>query len=62
MTWYGLFAPAKTPSHVINVVAKDLRAAVADPQVREQILALDANAVDSLPAEFSAFVSNEERK
>jgi tripartite-type tricarboxylate transporter receptor subunit TctC len=61
-TWYGLFAPARTPAYVIDLVAKAVRAAVADPQVREQILALDATPVGSSPAEFAAFVAKEDRK
>lgn len=61
-TWYGLFAPARTPPHLIDQVSKAIGAAAADPHVRDQILALDANPVGSSPADFAAFVAKEDRK
>jgi tripartite-type tricarboxylate transporter receptor subunit TctC len=61
-TWYGVFAPAKTPAHLVEFVAKAVSVALTDPSVREQILALDANVVGSSPADFARFVASEERK
>jgi tripartite-type tricarboxylate transporter receptor subunit TctC len=55
-TWYGVFATGGSPAAVIERLGAELRNAVADPGVRDQ---LDKQGVDatgsSSPAEFRAF-------
>src|SRR5262249_8334826 len=36
--WYGLFAPAGTPKPIVDRIAKDVAAVVADPAFRERHL------------------------
>ena len=35
-TWYGFLAPARTPAPVMELLAKNIREAADDPEVRER--------------------------
>ena len=61
-TWYGVFAPAGTPAETVERLGAELRRAVADPKVREQIAAQGIEPVSNTPAEFRAFVNSELEK
>lgn len=61
-TWYGIFAPAGSPPEAIEKLGAEIRRAVADPKVREQIVAQGIEPVSSTPAEFRAFVNSELEK
>jgi tripartite-type tricarboxylate transporter receptor subunit TctC len=61
-TWYGVFAPAGSPNEAVERLGAELRRAVADPKVRELILAQGIEPVSSTPAEFRAFVNAELEK
>jgi tripartite-type tricarboxylate transporter receptor subunit TctC len=61
-TWYGVFAPAGTPPEAIERLGAELRRAVADPKVRDQIAAQGIEPLSSTPAEFRAFVNSELEK
>lgn len=61
-TWYGVFAPAGTPAEAVERLGAELRRAVADPKVREQIAAQGIEPVSNTPAEFRAFVNSELEK
>ena len=61
-TWYGVFAPAGSPSEAIERIGAELRRAVADPKVREQIIAQGIEPLSSTPAEFRTFVNAELEK
>jgi tripartite-type tricarboxylate transporter receptor subunit TctC len=58
-TWYGLLAPAKTPSAIIDTLHRNSIAVLADPIVRARILEQGAEVVASSPAEFRAFIKDE---
>ena len=61
-TWYGLFAPAGSPPEAVEKLGAELRRAVADPKVRELIIAQGIEPVSSTPAEFRTFVNAEIEK
>jgi tripartite-type tricarboxylate transporter receptor subunit TctC len=61
-TWYGVFATGGTPTGAIERISRDLRAALADTRVREQIAAQGAEASSSTPAELRALVATELEK
>ena len=61
-TWYGIFAPAGTPPEAIEKIGVEVRRAVADPKVRDLILAQGIEPLSSTPAEFRAFVGAEQEK
>jgi tripartite-type tricarboxylate transporter receptor subunit TctC len=51
-TWYGIFAPAGLPGPVLDRLAAELKKAIDDPKVREQISAQGVDPKSSTPAEF----------
>jgi len=57
--WFGIWAPAGTPTAVVERIAKDISQALAAPDVREQLAKLSAEAMVMTPAEFGRFVRSE---
>ena len=57
--WYGLLAPAKTPTAVLNRINRDMSAALKSPDVIEALTSRGIDATPSSPAEFSAFIRAE---
>ena len=60
--WYGLFAPAATPSPVITRLYQETQHAIAQSDVVERLLAVGSEPQAMTPAVFSAFVQSEIRK
>ncbi|OFZ89965.1 MAG: ABC transporter substrate-binding protein [Betaproteobacteria bacterium RBG_16_66_20] len=60
--WYGINAPAKTPEAVIQRLAMVAAKAAKSPKVLERFSADDAEAVGSTPAEYAAFIKNEQAR
>lgn len=58
-TWYGVFVTGGSPEAGIERLGAELRKAVADEKVREQIAQQGADAVSSTPSEFRTFVNAE---
>lgn len=54
MGFFGLIAPAKTPSQVIEHLNAALLRALAQPEVRARLAAQQANIVGNSPAQFAA--------
>jgi tripartite-type tricarboxylate transporter receptor subunit TctC len=61
-TMTGLLAPAKTPAVVVDALNKALNAALGDPELQERLHQLGGVAHQSTPAQFQAFLANEEAK
>jgi tripartite-type tricarboxylate transporter receptor subunit TctC len=61
-TWFGIFAPAKTPQPIIDKLYTELTRALALPDVREAMLKLGAEPVGNTPAEFAAYIKSEAGK
>jgi tripartite-type tricarboxylate transporter receptor subunit TctC len=60
--WYGVMAPARTPRPVIDRIAAEVTAILADPALREKLAVQDMAVVDgSDPASFTARIENETR-
>lgn len=57
--WHGVFAPAGTPTLVVDRLAAAVAAAVRDPAMAAQFEETDMIAVGSTPAQFRAFVDEE---
>jgi tripartite-type tricarboxylate transporter receptor subunit TctC len=57
--WFGVWAPAGTPADVVQKISVDVRRALADPGVKEKLLALGNDGMDMSPAEFAKFVREE---
>ena len=60
--WYGLNAPARTPSAVIQRLAAEAARAAKDPKVQERFAADDAESIGSGPAEYAAFIRKEQER
>ncbi len=58
-TWYGVFAPARTPPPVIDKLNRTLAAIFVTPDARERLAALGADPVTLSPAQFAAAVRQE---
>lgn len=56
-SWYGVLALPKTPPALVARLQREIKAALAVPQLRERLIALGLEPVGNTPAEFSAFVA-----
>jgi tripartite-type tricarboxylate transporter receptor subunit TctC len=61
-SWFGLLAPAGTPSDVINRIQQETAKALATPIIKERMLAQGANPSGMSAAEFSRFIDAETKK
>jgi tripartite-type tricarboxylate transporter receptor subunit TctC len=61
-SWYGVVAPAGTPSQVIDRLHSEMTKALNEPDVREKLAALGAEPVGNTPAEFAATIHSETAK
>ncbi len=55
-SWYGLFAPPRTPAVIVNRLLAEVRVAINDPQVRDKLAASGVVPDGRPPAEFRAFL------
>ena len=60
--WIGLVAPAKTPQEIITRLNRELAAALATPEVRDQLLAQGAEPSPGTPGAHAAYIANELKK
>jgi tripartite-type tricarboxylate transporter receptor subunit TctC len=60
--WQGVFMAAGTPKEISDRVAKEIRAILAKPEIRERILASGTEPVGNSSEEFGAFVKTEVSK
>ncbi len=58
-SWYGLFAPAATPSAIVAALNKELNIALQDKSLREKLAALGATPEGGTAEAFKAHVSKE---
>ncbi|WP_229828137.1 Bug family tripartite tricarboxylate transporter substrate binding protein [Pigmentiphaga litoralis] len=59
LTWYGVFAPAKTPAPVVQKLYTEMQQALAKPDLKAKLADQGLTTVASNPADFSRFVQNE---
>jgi tripartite-type tricarboxylate transporter receptor subunit TctC len=60
--WGGLFAPAGTPSHVIESLNREVNALLAQPDIRTRLEADNVAVPKNTPAEFADYVKAESLK
>ena len=56
--WFGALVPGKTPIAIREKLSKEFAAIMADPKVKETLLAIGAEAVSSTPTEFDAMLKS----
>jgi tripartite-type tricarboxylate transporter receptor subunit TctC len=59
--WFGLFAPAGVPADILAKLSGEVRTALANPQLRERLVAQGLLPVGNSPAEFRATIESEIR-
>jgi tripartite-type tricarboxylate transporter receptor subunit TctC len=57
--WYGLVAPQQTPQPVVQFLYQQVRAIIADPEVRSRMEKEGSELVGSTPKEFGVHIKNE---
>jgi len=57
--WVGMFAPAGTPEDVVAKINRDVQRALGEPEVRDRMTALGAEAMPMTPSEFDKFMHTE---
>lgn len=60
--WYALFAPAATPRNVVARLAEEISRAIAQPDLRERMLAAGLEPLGNSPDEFAAYFRAEVAK
>jgi tripartite-type tricarboxylate transporter receptor subunit TctC len=58
-TWYGVFAPANLPGAVLDRLGVEMKKAIDDPKVRDQINAQGVDPKASTPSEFRKMFRDE---
>jgi tripartite-type tricarboxylate transporter receptor subunit TctC len=59
VSWNGMFAPAKTPTAIINQVHGELVKITSNPEIRTRLANEGADPVSNTPAEFAAYIKSE---
>lgn len=57
--WYGIVAPLQTPQPVVQFLYQQVRAIIADPEVRSRMEKEGSELVGSTPKEFGVHIRNE---
>jgi tripartite-type tricarboxylate transporter receptor subunit TctC len=57
--WVGVFAPAGVPADVVEKINRDVNRVLREPDVRERMTALGAEAMQMTPQEFDKFMRME---
>jgi tripartite-type tricarboxylate transporter receptor subunit TctC len=53
--WFGMFAPARTPPEIVELIAREVRAAMQKPAVLERFAKLGVEPAAGTPEEFRRF-------
>jgi tripartite-type tricarboxylate transporter receptor subunit TctC len=57
--WWGLAAPGKTPSDIVEKLSEALRKAMQTPQLKQRYATEGAEAVPTTPQQFTKYVHDE---
>jgi tripartite-type tricarboxylate transporter receptor subunit TctC len=60
--WYGFMAPAATPKAIVDRLHGGIWGALADPEVKQKLLAQGLEPHGGTPAEFGQFIADETHK
>ena len=58
-TWYGMLAPARTPSAIVNKLNSEMSEVLKISDIREKLLAQGLEPVGNTPDEFGAIIAAE---
>jgi tripartite-type tricarboxylate transporter receptor subunit TctC len=57
--WFGICAPAGTPTAIVDKLNAEINAGLADPEFKARLLALGIESKAMTPAEFGQFIADE---
>jgi tripartite-type tricarboxylate transporter receptor subunit TctC len=57
--WSGIGAPAQTPVEIIDLLNREINAALADPKIKERLENMGSPILIMSPAEFRALIAEE---
>ncbi len=60
--WFGLLAPAATPPAVVAKLSADANRVLADPEVKQKLVALGAEPSGDTPEQFAKFIRDDQAK
>jgi tripartite-type tricarboxylate transporter receptor subunit TctC len=60
--WFGLLAPAATPRALVAKISADANKVLAEPEVKEKLLAVGAEPSGNTPDEFARFIRDDQAK
>jgi len=60
--WFALLAPAKTPSHIVQLLNAELNKMVAKPQIVTKFAELGAEPLGGTPERASVFIKEDQQK
>lgn len=61
-TWWGVLAPARTPSPLVNRLSREIAAILRAPDVAQTFAERGFEGVGNSPAEFRALIESETRR
>jgi tripartite-type tricarboxylate transporter receptor subunit TctC len=62
ISWYGIGAPRETPGAVIEILNKQVNAALSDSELKAKLVGLGVEVAPMTPAEFGKFINGETEK
>jgi tripartite-type tricarboxylate transporter receptor subunit TctC len=61
-SWFGLLAPAGTPTDIVNRIQQEAAKSLSTPAIKQQLLAQGAIPGGDTPEQFTAFINAEHKK
>jgi tripartite-type tricarboxylate transporter receptor subunit TctC len=60
--WYGMSAPKRTPSAIVEKLNSEINAAIAEPGMKARLAAIGGEPLPGSPSEFGKFIADETEK
>ena len=60
--WLGVGAPSNTPVAIVDVLNKEINAALADPKIKARLADLGGTVMVGSPTDFGKFIAEETEK
>ena len=61
-TWFGLFAPARTPRAIVTKIHSDVQAILSDPEFQKYLGPQLLEPMIGTPEQFAAFIKSDAQK
>ena len=62
ISWFGIGAPANTPTAIVDRLNGEINAGIADPKIKARLLDLGGTVMPGSPADFRKFIAAETEK